>query len=131
MRSLLQQVVLTSAHANLRYRAALVLYLMILVLGSIPGARSDIGAVASGLVLHSCAYAGLTFLLFTGSTGSAAVRATKAVLTIMAMGALDELVQSFLPYRHGAVSDWAVDTSAAVVTASIMWLLWSRNKVAA
>lgn len=130
MRSLLQQVVLTSVHANLRYRTALVLYLMILVLGSIPGARSDIGAVAPGVVLHSCAYAGLTFLLFTGSSGSAALRAIKAVLTVMAMGAFDELVQSFLPYRHGAVSDWAVDTAAAMVTASVMWLLWSRNKVA-
>ncbi|KQW88601.1 hypothetical protein ASC94_24670 [Massilia sp. Root418] len=131
MRSLFQQVVLTSVHANLRYRTALVLYLMILVLGSIPGARSDIGAVAPGVVLHSCAYAGLTFLLFTGSTGSAAARAIKAVLTIMSMGALDEVVQSFLPYRHGAVADWAVDTAAALLTASIMWLLWSRNKVAA
>jgi VanZ family protein len=131
MRSLLQQVVLTSSHAQLRYRAALVLYLMILVLGSIPGARSDIGAVASGLVLHSCAYAGLTFLLFTGSTGSAALRAVKSVATIMAMGALDEVVQSFLPYRHGAISDWAVDTASALVTASVLWLLWSRRPAAA
>ncbi|MYN08921.1 VanZ family protein [Pseudoduganella aquatica] len=131
MRSLLQQVVLTSSHAQLRYRAALALYLMILVLGSIPGARSDIGTVASGLVLHSCAYAGLTFLLFTGSTGSAALRAVKSVATIMAMGALDELVQSFLPYRHGAISDWAVDTASAIITASVLWLLWSRRPAAA
>ena len=56
MRSLLQQVILTSVHANLRYRTALVLYLMILVLGSIPGARSDIGAVAPGVVLHCLLY---------------------------------------------------------------------------
>lgn len=129
MRSLLQQVVLSSAHANLRYRTALVLYLAILVLGSIPGARSDIGTVAPGLVLHACAYAGLTFLIFTGSAGSAGRRAIESVLTITAMGALDELVQSFLPYRHGAVSDWAVDTAAAVVTAGALWLLWSRYRV--
>jgi VanZ family protein len=131
MRSLFQQVVLTSTHANLRYRTALVLYLVILVLGSIPGARSDIGQVASGLVLHSLAYAGLSFLLFTGGSGTPSLRAIKTVLTIMAMGALDELVQSFLPYRHGSVSDWAVDTAAALVTASVLWLLWSRHKVAA
>ena len=131
MRSLFQQAVLTSTHANLRYRTALVLYLMILVLGSVPGARSDIGQVASGLVLHSLAYAGLSFLIFTGSSGNPARRAIKAVLTIMAMGALDELVQSFLPYRHGAVSDWAVDTASALVTASAMWLLWTRRKIAA
>ena len=57
MRSLFHQVLLTPAHANLRYRGAIVLYLLILSLGSIPGARADMGRVASGLVLHSCAYA--------------------------------------------------------------------------
>lgn len=131
MRSLFQQVVLTSTYANLRYRTALVLYLCILVLGSIPGARSDVGQVASGLVLHTLAYAGLSFLIFTGSSGNPSRRAIKTVLTITVMGAIDELVQSFLPYRHGAVSDWAVDTASALVTASVMWLLWSRHNVAA
>lgn len=128
MPALLHQLFLTDTHARLRYWSAIVLYLMILVLGSIPGARSDIGEVASGVVLHSCAYAGLTFLLFTGGTGGPAPRAGKAVLTIAAMGALDECVQSFFPYRHAAVSDWAVDCTAAVVTASLMWLLWRRRK---
>lgn len=128
MPALLNQILLTDSHARLRYWSAIVLYLLILVLGSIPGARSDIGEVASGVVLHSCAYAGLTFLLFTGGTGSAALRATKAVLTIALMGALDEIVQSFFPYRHAAVSDWLVDCTAAVVAAGLMWLLWRRRK---
>ncbi|MBA5689518.1 VanZ family protein [Rugamonas apoptosis] len=128
MPALLHQIFLTDVHARLRYWSAIVLYLMILVLGSIPGARSDIGEVASGVVLHSCAYAGLTFLLFTGGTGGAALRAAKAVLTIALMGALDEYVQSFFPYRHGAVSDWLVDCTSAMVTASLMWLLWRCRK---
>lgn len=131
MRLLLQQIVLTPVHATLRYRTAIVLYLMILVLGSIPGARSDVGQLASGLVLHACSYAFLTFLVFTGGSGGAGQRAFKAVLTIALMGALDELVQTLLPYRHGAVADWLVDTAAALVTASVMWMLWSRNKVLA
>lgn len=129
MLNLFQQVVLTPAHANLRYRTAIVLYLLILILGSIPGARADVGQVASGLLLHSCAYAGLAFLLFTGGQGGPGLRAVKAVATVMAMGALDELVQSFLPYRHGAVADWLVDTISAIVTATGMWALWSRHKV--
>ncbi|MES2257360.1 MAG: VanZ family protein [Pseudomonadota bacterium] len=129
MRSLIHQVLLTPAHANLRYRGALVLYLLILVLGSIPGARADIGRVASGLALHSCAYAVLTFLLFTGGSGNGAQRAVKAVLIVMAMGALDETVQAFLSYRHGAVSDWVVDTVSSLATASLMWTLWRRHKV--
>ncbi|HJU99445.1 MAG TPA: VanZ family protein [Burkholderiaceae bacterium] len=128
MPALLHQIFLTDSHARLRYWSALVLYLLILVLGSIPGARSDIGEVASGVVLHSCAYAGLTFLLFTGGTGGIMARAIKAALTIAAMGALDEYVQSFFPYRHAAVSDWLVDCTAAVVTASVLALLWRRRK---
>lgn len=127
---LLQQIFLTSSHARLRYWGAIVLYLMILMIGSIPGARSDIGHVASGVVLHSCAYAGLCFLIFTGGTGNPSGRAVKAVLTIALMGALDEVVQSFFPYRHGAVSDWLVDCAAALLSAGLMWSLWTRYKAA-
>ncbi|MFA9216251.1 MAG: VanZ family protein [Sphingomonadaceae bacterium] len=124
---MLTQLLLTPSHARLRYWSAIVLYLMILVIGSIPGARKDIGDVASGMVLHSCAYAGLTFLLFTGSRGGVAARAIKAVLSIALMGALDELIQSFFPYRHGTVTDWLVDCSAALVMAAMLALLWSRH----
>ncbi len=126
---MIKQLLLTDSHARLRYRTALFLYLLILIFGSIPGARQDIGEVASGIWLHSTAYAGLTFLLFTGGKGGAAQRAGKAILTIAAMGALDELVQSFFPYRHGAVSDWLVDCNAAVLTSLFMWALWTRFRV--
>lgn len=126
---MLKQILLTSSHARLRYWTAITLYLLILILGSIPGARQDIGEVAPGVILHSLAYAGLTFLLFTGGTGTLALRAAKAVLTIAVMGALDEYVQSFFPYRHGAVSDWLVDCQAALVVAAFMWALWSRYRI--
>jgi VanZ family protein len=130
MLNLIHQFVLTPAYANLRYRTAFTLYSLILILGSIPGARQDIGQIASGLVLHACAYAGITFLLFTGGSGSLKARAMKAVLTVAAMGAVDELVQSFLPYRRGAVGDWMIDVTSAIVTAAVMWCVWKRHKVA-
>jgi len=130
MRSLLTSLLLTSSHARLRYWSAIALYLLILVLGSIPGTRAEIGNVASGLVLHSCAYAGLTFLLFTGGSGTLPQRAAKAVLTIMLMGALDEYVQSYFPYRHASVSDWLVDCNAAVLCTVLMSALWSKFAVA-
>ncbi|RFP09716.1 hypothetical protein D0T25_29275 [Duganella sp. BJB488] len=126
---MIKLLLLTNSHARLRYWTAIILYLLILVLGSLPGARQDIGQVASGLILHSIAYAGLTFLIFTGGTGSARLRAGKAVLTIALMGALDEYVQSFFPYRHGAVSDWLVDCNASVLTALFMWALWTRYRI--
>lgn len=119
---------LTDTYGRLRYWTAITLYLLILILGSLPGARQEIGQVASGLILHSVAYAGLTLLLFTGSAGVPRQRAVKAVLTIAAMGALDEYVQSHFPYRHGSAADWAVDCSAAILMASVLYWLWQRQR---
>jgi VanZ family protein len=123
MPALLSLLVLDPKLRKLRYRCALLLYAAILVMGSIPGARAEIGQFATGVVLHSVAYAVLTALVFTGSTGSDRARALKAVLTIALMGAGDELLQSFFPYRGAAVADWLVDCNAAVVTAALLWAL--------
>ena len=122
----LVRLALSPAHQSLRYRTALFLYALIIVLGSLPGARADIGNYASGLLLHSCAYAILGALLFSGSPGSAAMRAVKSWLTVAAMGAGDEFVQSFFPYRHASVGDWAVDCSAAALVSLLLWQLWPR-----
>lgn len=126
--NLLNALLLQPTHARLRYWSAWTMFALIVVIGSIPGARADAAEVASGVVLHSCAYAVLAFLIFTGGSGTPAQRAAKAVLTIAAMGAIDESVQSFLPYRHGAVHDWLVDCTAALVTSSLMWTVWSTRK---
>ncbi|MES2317639.1 MAG: VanZ family protein [Pseudomonadota bacterium] len=106
-----------------RCAAALLLFSLIVLIGSIPGARAEIGTVASGIVLHALAYSCITVLLYTGCAGTPAQRAAKAVLAVMCMGALDELVQSFLPYRHGAVADWAIDVGSAILTAGLLWAL--------
>ena len=100
--------------------AACLMYATIVVWGSIPGARADIGQYAPGYVLHSCAYAVLAGLWFLGSTGRPAARACKAVLAIALMGAGDEFVQSFFPYRGAAVGDWAVDCASAIVTSTFL-----------
>lgn len=71
------------------------LFLVIVVIGSIPGARQNVGQFASGLILHSTAYAILGALIFLGSRGSASRRALCTVITIAVMGAFDEYVQSF------------------------------------
>lgn len=104
-----------------RLGLAIALYLAIVILGSIPGERAAIGQFAPGVVLHSIAYAGLAVLWFTGSTGDGAQRALKAVFAIAVMGACDEFVQSFFPYRGAAVGDWLVDCVAAVVASTILW----------
>ena len=108
---------------NARLALALVLYAGVIVAGSIPGARAEIGEFAPGVVLHGITYAALTALWFLGSTGSAPVRALKAVLAIALMGAGDELVQSFLPYRSGDVRDWMIDMAAALLTSTLLAVL--------
>jgi hypothetical protein len=103
-----------------RFQAALAMCAAILIAGSIPGARAEIANLASGLVLHSIAYSCITFLLYTGMTGTRRDRMVRAVLIVMLMGAADELLQSFLPYRTGALTDWLVDCSAALVTGGLL-----------
>lgn len=120
MRHLLTLMLLDERLRTWRTRTAWFLFVMILIAGSIPGARADIGHVASGLVLHSLAYGGITLLLFTGASGSRIERALRAVVTVAAMGATDELLQSMLPYRVGALLDWLVDVSASLVTAGLL-----------
>ena len=126
MSDVLSRFVLSPTGQKLSYRCSIAFYLVMVIAGSLPGARVDIGQYASGVVLHSLAYAILTLLLFVGSSGDRAERAVKSVLTVMAMGAGDEYVQSFFPYRTASVTDWAVDAIAGTITSVTLWRLWPR-----
>lgn len=109
-------------YRKVRFHGAFLLYFLILVFGSIPGARQDVGEIASGLALHATAYSIITFLLFTGYAGRPSRKAIQAFLIVAAMGALDEYVQSFFPYRTAAISDWMVDITAGFLTIGLLVL---------
>ena len=129
MNAMLSQLLL---HPRLRAAClgcAALMYLMIVVAGNVPGARADIGQYASGIVLHGGAYAVLACLCFLGSSGSMAARAVKAVLAVAVMGAGDEFIQSFFPYRGADVHDWAVDCIAAVLAVLVLCAVLSRVSV--
>jgi VanZ family protein len=111
--------------------AAVLMYLTIITTGNIPGARADIGQYAPGPVLHSIAYAVLAGLWFIGSGGSRFARSAKAVLAVAVMGALDEYIQSWFPYRGADVRDWMVDCAAAIVAAALLWRLLPKAVLAA
>ena len=123
MTALLRACLLAPEYSTLRYRTAWLAFAVIVIGGAIPGARAEMGNVAPGVVLHATAYATITYLLLTGSRGSLPVRAIKAVLTVAAMGALDEGVQTLLPYRRGALMDWMVDVTAALTCAAVCCIL--------
>ena len=114
MRILLTRFISDKQVEPLMFRCGLALYLAVIILGSIPGARDEIGEVASGFVLHFAAYFCIAFLLAWGATGTAGAKAVKAFCMVAVMGALDECIQSFLPYRHAALADWMIDISAAL-----------------
>ncbi|MDM5179799.1 hypothetical protein PO883_21655, partial [Massilia sp. DJPM01] len=63
MPALISLLVLDERLRKLRYGTALAMYAAILIMGSVPGARAEIGTVASGIVLHTIAYGAITFLL--------------------------------------------------------------------
>jgi VanZ family protein len=113
-------------HARLRLYTAYFLFLMILVAGSIPGARQEVGQYASGVILHAGAYSTLAYLIFTGCNFSTRQCAVRAIGTVAVMGALDEMVQGFWTYRRAAVGDWLIDVSAAVVTVIVLVLVLPR-----
>lgn len=120
MQSILIQTFFGPLRRSMRFRTAFILYFLILILGSVPHAREEVGTFASGLVLHSTAYAIITFLLATGLDRRPPAQSIQAFLIVVVMGALDEYVQSFFPYRTAAVSDWLVDCSASLIMASIL-----------
>jgi VanZ family protein len=123
MRELIVVFLFGEKFQKLRFCAAFILYFLILLLGSIPNARAEIGQLAPGPVLHSVAYAVITFLLFTGSRGERRRRFLQAFLIIAVMGMLDEYLQSFFPYRTAAVADWLVDCCASFVTLCLLLML--------
>ncbi|TFW34680.1 VanZ family protein [Massilia horti] len=120
MSNVLYLLVLDPRLRKLRLALAILLFLTIVITGNIPGARSEIGHYAPGTVLHFLSYSGLALLWYTGSTGSAMARSLKAVLAIAAMGACDEFIQSFFPYRGADIRDWMVDCIAAVTTCGLL-----------
>ncbi|MFM2086566.1 MAG: hypothetical protein RLZZ237_1435 [Pseudomonadota bacterium] len=131
MLAMLTRYCFSEQYQGWRYRTALILYALVILIGDIPGTRADIGQYASGVVLHSIGYGVLALILFSGTAGSMLRRAVHAMLMVAAMGALDEFIQSFLPYRHGAVSDWLVDITAAAIVVLPLTFLWPKIVAAA
>jgi VanZ family protein len=121
MRAFMASLIPEEQYEPFMFRSALALYFAVILLGSIPGARAEIGMVASGLVLHFFTYSLIALLIACGTRGNAARKALKAFVIVALMGALDEFLQSFLPYRRGALLDWYVDMSAGFLTASLYW----------
>jgi len=131
MRKFITRFIPDQYYETFMFRSGIALYIAIIIFGSIPGAREDMGEVASGFVLHFTAYAVIAWLLASGARGNAMRKAVKAFVIVVAMGAFDEFVQSFFPYRTAAITDWLVDVSAAFCAALLFRLSSQESRVRA
>lgn len=127
MRSLVTRFIPDEHYERSMFGLGWLLYLAVIVFGSIPGARAEFNDVASGVTLHLIVYSCIAFLLACGAQGSAVRKAAVSFLLVATMGAFDEAVQSLLPYRHGAAADWGIDVIAAFLAASLYWLAATRT----
>ncbi|MBS1189779.1 MAG: hypothetical protein H6R10_1571 [Rhodocyclaceae bacterium] len=107
---------------------ALAVYFLVLALGSVPGARAEVGKLAPGVVLHALTYAFITAMVFGGLGRTTAGPALFSLLVVSAMGALDEFVQSFLPYRTAAVADWGVDVVSGLSILAFLLMVYVAGR---
>jgi VanZ family protein len=121
MRPFLMRLIADEKNESFMLRSAFLIYLAVLVFGSVPGARAEVGEVAPGLVLHFVTYACIAFLLFCGISGNALHKAFMAFVIIALMGAFDEYLQSFFPYRTATVKDWCIDVGAGLFASLLLW----------
>lgn len=110
-------------HRKTRIGIACLVYALVLILGSLPGARDEVGKVAPGVVLHSLTYGFISVMLFCGQGRATAGNAAASLLAVAVLGALDEYVQSWFSYRTADWTDWAVDVLACAFGLVVLWSL--------
>jgi VanZ family protein len=103
-----------------RLTIAYLFFVLMVAIGSIPGEANALSATFGDKLLHFCAYAFLSALIFTGSSGNAWSRAARAFLAIACLGATDEMIQGLMPYRTADFADWAWDMLAATWTIALL-----------
>ncbi|WP_454726774.1 MULTISPECIES: VanZ family protein [Cupriavidus] len=99
--------------------AATVFYLTMLVVGNLPGQAQALNQAFGDKLMHLSAYACLSGAICL------AVSRHKAAITlasIAVLGGLDEVIQSFFPYRSSDLADLLTDLTAAVLAIALLSL---------
>jgi VanZ family protein len=103
--------------------AALAFFICMVGIGAIPGKASALSAVVYDKALHFVAYSFLTALIYAGVQGRPFVRGLRTLLTIAALGTLDEFIQGAMPYRSASLLDWKTDMLAAGFCVALLMVL--------
>lgn len=99
---------------------ALIIFFMMVVIGSLPGEANALSAVVPDKLLHFSAYAVMSGLIYSGLEGNKIRRAIATILLTGLLGGLDEGIQLFLPYRNAGIDDWGVDMLATFFSVSVL-----------
>lgn len=110
---------------------AFILFALMIGIGALPGKADALSAVVYDKLLHFCAYAALSLLVFYGFTGELLNRALWTPPTIGVLGGIDESIQMLMPYRHAGLDDSAVDMLAAAACVGLLCLLHASESGAA
>jgi len=104
--------------------SAIGFFLLMVGIGAVPGNAQTLSSAVHDKTLHFLAYALLSLLLYRGfSGGKTSMRSMKTIAAIGVLGAVDEAIQSLLPYREASLADWRIDVMAALVCMGLLALL--------
>jgi len=110
------------------YAAAIlaVYWIVLFTLTHVPGSAINGSLSVSDKVLHFSAYAVLAFFavwVLPWAIQRPHFRGLWVFLLLAVYGAVDELLQNFVPHRQADVLDWLADIAGAAVGIAIYYLL--------
>ncbi len=92
-------------------------FVMMVVLGSVPGEAQALSDRFGDKLLHSLAYGFMTLICLRAIQASPVLRLLLAIGIVALLGLFDESLQSLLPYRNPSALDWCFDVAAAAIVA--------------
>jgi VanZ family protein len=98
----------------------LVFFIIMLVLGAVPGNADALTNRIDDKLLHLIAYSCMAALCFQSLQGRRLIQSLTSLLIIALLGLIDELVQLLLPYRNASLIDWCFDIAAAITVIIFM-----------
>ncbi|WP_295750763.1 VanZ family protein [Undibacterium sp.] len=112
----------------LSYRRSFLLgaifFATMVAIGAIPGEATALSARIPDKLLHFVAYSFLTCCIFGSLKGGLWSRSWRSIVYVGMLGALDENIQRFMPYRSCDIADWAFDMLAATLSVLILSLIY-------
>ncbi len=107
---------------------ALIFFLLMIIVGSLPGNAQALTEKINDKILHFLAYSLLTVLIYLSlsTTHWKKFTLTLSIIAILAM--TDELIQSTMTFRNASLYDLSIDILAASLIASCLSLLTINNR---